>query len=64
MLIYVLAHKSEEAGLKSFTDFRADPDWIAVKAASEKKNGGSLTLPQPEGVRSIYLKPADFSATR
>lgn len=64
MLIYVLAHKSEEAGLKSFTDFRADPDWIAAKAASEEKNGGSLTLPQPEGVRSIYMKPVDFSATR
>lgn len=64
MLVYVLAHQSEEAGLKSFTDFRADPDWIAVKAASEEKNGGSLTLPQPEGVRSIYMKPVDFSATR
>jgi len=63
-LIYVLAHQSEEAGLKSFTDFRTDPDWIAVKAASEEKNGGSLTLPQPKGVRSIYMKPVDFSATR
>jgi hypothetical protein len=63
-LLYVLAHQSEEAGLKSFTDFRADPDWIAVKAASEEKNGGSLTLPQPKGVRSIYMKPVDFSATR
>jgi hypothetical protein len=64
MLVYVLAHQSEEAGLQSFTNFRADPDWITVKAASEEKNGGSLTLPQPEGVRSIYMKPADFSATR
>jgi hypothetical protein len=63
-LLYVLAHQSEEAGLKSFTDFRTDPDWIAVKAASEEKNGGSLTLPQPKGVRSIYMKPVDFSATR
>jgi hypothetical protein len=63
-LIYVLAHASEEAGLKSFTDFRADPAWVAVKSASEEKNGGSLTLPQPEGVRSIYMKPVDFSALR
>lgn len=63
-LIYVLAHSSEEAGLKSFTDFRADPEWIAVKTASEEKNGGSLTIAQPDGVRSIYMKPVDFSAMR
>ncbi len=60
-LIYVLAHASEDAGLQSFTDFRADPEWIAAKAASEGANGGSLTIPQPDGVRSIYLKPVDFS---
>ncbi len=63
-LIYVLAHDSEQAGLKSFEAFRADPEWIAAKAASEEKNGGSLTLPQPQGVRSIYMKPADFSPMR
>ena len=63
-LIYVLAHQSEEAGLKSFEAFRADPEWIAAKTASETKNGGSLTIPQPDGVRSIYLKPVDFSAMR
>lgn len=64
MLIYVLAHKSHEAGLASFDAFRADPVWIAAKAASEEKNGGSLTLPQPEGVRSIYMQATDFSATK
>jgi NIPSNAP len=63
-LIYLLAHSSEEAGLKSFTEFRADPEWIAAKTASEEKNGGSLTIPQPNGVRSVYLKPVDFSAMR
>jgi hypothetical protein len=63
-LIYVLAHSSEEAGLKSFEAFRADPEWIAAKTASEEKNGGSLTIPQPDGVRSIYMKPVDFSAMR
>jgi hypothetical protein len=63
-LIYVLAHQSEDAGLKSFEAFRADPDWIAAKAASEAKNGGSLTILQPDGVRSIYMKPVDFSALR
>jgi hypothetical protein len=64
MLIYVLAHQSHEAGLASFDAFRADPVWIAAKAASEEKNGGSLTLPQPEGVRSIYLRATDFSPTK
>ena len=63
-LIYLLAHASEEAGLASFTAFRADPVWIAAKAASEEKNGGSLTVPQPDGVKSIYLKPVDFSPMR
>jgi hypothetical protein len=58
-LIYILAHASKDAGLASFTAFRADPDWIKAKAESEKD--GSLTLPQPDGVKSIYLKPVDFS---
>jgi hypothetical protein len=64
MLIYILAHKSHEAGLGSFTAFRADPVWIEAKAATEEKNGGSLTLPQPDGVRSIYMRPVEFSAMK
>lgn len=58
-LIYMLAHDSQEAGLASFTAFRADPDWISAKAESEKD--GSLTIPQPDGVKSIYLRATDFS---
>lgn len=61
-LIYILSHASHEAGLASFTAFRADPEWIAVKAESEKN--GALTLPQPEGVRSIYMQATDFSPIR
>jgi hypothetical protein len=61
-LIYVLAHASKEAGLASFTAFRADPTWIEAKAASEKAAGGSLTV--PDGVKSIYMKPTDFSPLR
>ncbi len=57
-LIYILAHASKEAGLKSFTDFRADPDWVKAKAESEKD--GSLTV-QPDGVKSVYMKAVDFS---
>lgn len=60
-LIYILSHASHEAGLASFTAFRADPVWIAAKSASESANGGSLTIPQPEGVKSVYLRAVDFS---
>lgn len=58
-LIYILAHPSKEAGLKAFGEFRADPDWVEAKAESEKN--GSLTVPQPQGVRSLYLEAVDFS---
>ncbi|MDI1313233.1 NIPSNAP family protein [Prosthecobacter sp.] len=61
-LIYILAHDSKEAGQASFTAFRADPVWVKAKAASEAANNGSLTIEPPtEGVKSIYMKPTDFS---
>jgi hypothetical protein len=63
-LLYILSHASKEAGLKSFETFRADPEWIAAKSASETKAGGSLTVPQPDGVKSIYMKATDFSPIR
>lgn len=61
-LIYLLAHASEDAAKNSFAAFRADPDWIAAKAASEQKGGGSLTV--PDGVKSLFLKTTDYSPTR
>src|SRR5262245_35331634 len=42
-LVYLLAHRSKEAAAASFQAFRADPDWVAAREASEKKAGGSLT---------------------
>ncbi|MFT4033784.1 MAG: NIPSNAP family protein [Siphonobacter sp.] len=57
MLVYLLAHPSRQAGEEEFKAFRADPDWIAVRTASEKLANGSLT----EWVRAIYLIPTDFS---
>jgi hypothetical protein len=61
-LIYILIHDSKEAGLASFTAFRADPDWIKAKGESEAANGGPLTIqPQAEGVKSVYMKATDFS---
>jgi hypothetical protein len=58
-LIYLLAHNSKDAGLTSFGAFRQDPDWIKAKGESEKD--GSLTIPQPDGVKSIYMQATDFS---
>jgi len=59
-LIYLLAHKSEEAGKKSFAAFREDPDWIAARKASEERAGGSLTVADG-GVQSTYMQPTDYS---
>jgi len=63
-LIYLLAHASGDAAKTSFAAFRADPDWIAARKASEEKGGGSLTIPQPDGVKSLFLKATDYSPTR
>lgn len=57
MLVYLLAHKSREAGLQSFKEFGQDPKWQAARKASEEKAGGSLTV----FVKSQYLVPTDFS---
>jgi hypothetical protein len=61
-LVYILAHKDADAAKASFTAFRADPDWIAAKKASEEKAGGPLTVqPQNVGVKSTMMKATDFS---
>jgi hypothetical protein len=62
-LVYLLAHKSKEAGLASFAAFRADPEWLAARKASEEKAGvPSLTkMPFSEGVQSVYCLPTDYS---
>jgi len=57
-LIYILAHKSKEAGEASFKAFREDPDWVAAKKASEVN--GSLTTK----VDSVYMAPTDYSPTK
>jgi hypothetical protein len=54
-LVYLLAHKSQDAAAKSWDAFRADPDWIKVKEASEKD--GKIV----EKLESVYLKPLSFS---
>ena len=60
-LLYILSHKSEDAAKASFAAFRADPDWIQAKEASEKKAGGPLTEGGMAGVKSVFLKATDYS---
>jgi hypothetical protein len=61
-LIYLLVHQSPEAAAADFKAFRADPDWIAAKSASEQKAGGSLTV--QDGVKSEFLAPTDYSPSK
>jgi hypothetical protein len=63
-LVYILAHKSKEAGLESFNQFRTDPEWVKAKEESEKKAGGSLTEGGMAGVVSVYMNPTDYSPTK
>ncbi len=57
-IIYLIAHQSPEAAEKSWQDFRADPDWVEAKAASEA-NG-----PIVDHVESVFMTPTDFSPLR
>jgi hypothetical protein len=57
-LVYILAHKSEEAGKASFDAFRKDEKWIKVRDESEKN--GKIVLK----VESMYMKPTDFSTIK
>jgi pimeloyl-ACP methyl ester carboxylesterase len=56
-LIYFLTHPSPDAQKAAFDKFRADPEWIEVRKASEVKGGGPLTTK----VESIFMYPTDFS---
>jgi hypothetical protein len=57
-LVYLLAFPSQEAAIKSWKDFQADPAWKALKQTTEK-NG-----PLVEKIDSVYLKPTDYSALK
>ncbi len=54
-LVYMLAHASRAAAATSWVGFRADPDWVTLKATSEKN--GPLTTK----TASVFLTPTDFS---
>jgi hypothetical protein len=53
-----LSHPSEEAGKKAFDAFRADPDWVKARDASEVN--GKLA----NKVESVYMKATDFSTIK
>ena len=61
-LIYLLAHKSQDAAKSSFAAFRADADWDKARKASEAEAGGPLTI--TDGVKSEFLAPTDYSPTK
>jgi hypothetical protein len=54
-LVYILVHPSREEADKNWAAFRADPEWIKVKADSEVH--GSLTV----RTQSTWMKLTDFS---
>jgi len=54
-LVYMLRHKSRAAATESWAKFSADPEWIALKAESEK-DGAFVKLHE-----STFLKLTDFS---
>ena len=57
LLIYLIAHKDEEARGESFKAFGQDPDWQKAFRASQEQ--GSLT--ERGGVKSEMLVPTDYS---
>jgi hypothetical protein len=57
-LIYLLAFDSREAADAAWTAFRADPEWIAAKAASEARG------PVVDRVESVFLDGTDYSPLR
>jgi NIPSNAP len=54
-LVYILAHKSRAAADASWAAFSADPEWVRVKAESEKN--GPLT----SKVDKVFMSATDYS---
>jgi hypothetical protein len=54
-LIYMLKHKSRQAATESWAKFKVDPEWLAVKAETEKD--GALNAK----TESTFMTLTDFS---
>jgi hypothetical protein len=57
-LVYILAHRNRAAADESWKAFRADPEWVKVKADSERD--GPLTVQ----IESVFLAGTDYSPLR
>jgi hypothetical protein len=53
--IYLLRHESREAAKENWAKFLADPEWVALKAETEKH--GALV----NKLESTFMKLTDFS---
>jgi NIPSNAP len=54
-LVYLLEHKSRDAAKESWKNFNADPEWQAVRKASEAE--GKIVAK----AESVFLAPTDYS---
>jgi hypothetical protein len=54
-LVYILSYASLDARKQAWDEFGKDPEWVAVKAESEKD--GKLV----DKVDSVFLAPTDYS---
>ena|ERR1700722_1158335 len=54
-LVYIIAHKSREAAVKSWKEFQADPEWQKARKESEI-NGGLVKKFERQ-----YLSPTEYS---
>jgi hypothetical protein len=54
-LIYIVRHKSREAARDAWAKFKVDPEWVAVKAETEKD--GVFNIHND----STFMKLTDFS---
>ena len=54
-LIYIVRHKSREAARDAWAKFKIDPEWVALKAATEKD--GAFNIKND----SIFMQLTDFS---
>ena len=57
-LVYFITHSNQLEAKSSWDAFRADPDWVAAKSASEESG------PIVDSIDSIFMRPTDYSPIR
>jgi hypothetical protein len=57
-LVFLLSYPDRDAARASWESFRADPEWLAARAASEADG------PIVRHVHSVYANPTDYSRMR